>query len=381
MTPAPAPPGGAADPGGAAGGRDGSPAAQPAARPVGLPAAASFPEVRTTPATGRRRHLVALATLLVLLGVAVVCSVVLGARVVSLAEVLSGLRGDGSEIGALAVEQRVPRTATALLAGACLGLSGALMQAVTRNPIADPGILGVNTGASLAMVSGIAFLGTRSLSQQLWLALAGGLLTAVFVYAVGSVGPGGSTPVKLALAGVATTAALSAAVSAIMLPRAQGLDSFRFWQVGGLGRGSWESLSAVAPFVAVAAVLSLLVARPLNSLALGEEVAVGLGVRVGQTRLLAAGAGVLLGSAVTAVAGPISFTGLMVPHAVRMLCGPDHRWLLPLSALGGAVLLTAADVVGRVLIRPSEVPVGVITAFVGAPVLIAIARSAKVRQL
>lgn len=327
------------------------------------------------------RYPLTLLLLLALVAVAALASIAFGARIVGLGEILGGLRASSQEFGAVVVSERIPRTVTALTAGAGLGLSGALMQAVTRNPIADPGILGINTGASLAVVTGIAFVGLSSTAQYMGAATLGAALTAVLVYAIGSMGPGGTTPVKLALAGVATTAALSSLVSAIMLPRVQGLEDFRFWQVGGLGRGSWESLSAIAPALILAALLAMGLAGALNSLALGEEMAVGLGVHVTRTRLAATGAGVVLCAAVTAVTGPIGFVGLMVPHAVRMLCGSDHRWLLPLSALAGAALLTLADVLGRVIARPSEVAVGLVTAFIGAPVLIAIARGAKVREL
>ena len=329
-----------------------------------------------------RRCLAALALLTVLAVVAALCSIAFGSRIVGFEEIVGGLTGSRSDIGALVVAERVPRTVVALMAGAALGVSGALMQAVTRNPIADPGILGVNTGASLAILIGVAFLGISGASQFLWFALIGAAVTAVLVYTIGSLGPGGPTPVKLALAGVATSAALSCVISAVMLPLAQGLDDYRFWQMGSLGRGTWSSLTTIAPFLAVATLLAVLVAGPLNSLALGEEMAIGLGVNVTRTRLAAAGAGVLLCSAVTAVVGPIGFVGLMVPHTVRMLCGPDHRWLLPLSALCGADLLTLSDVLGRIVSRPSAaLPVAVVTAFVGAPILIMIARGAKVREL
>ena len=329
-----------------------------------------------------RRCLAALALLTVLAVVAALCSIAFGSRIVGFEEIVGGLTGSRSDIGALVVAERVPRTVVALVAGAALGVSGALMQAVTRNPIADPGILGVNTGASLAILIGVAFLGISGASQFLWFALIGAAVTAVLVYTIGSLGPGGPTPVKLALAGVATSAALSCVISAVMLPLAQGLDDYRFWQMGSLGRGTWSSLTTIAPFLAVATLLAVLVAGPLNSLALGEEMAIGLGVNVTRTRLAAAGAGVLLCSAVTAVVGPIGFVGLMVPHTVRMLCGPDHRWLLPLSALCGADLLTLSDVLGRIVSRPSAaLPVAVVTASVGAPILIMIARGAKVREL
>ena len=329
-----------------------------------------------------RRCLAALALLTVLAVVAALCSIAFGSRIVGFEEIVGGLTGSRSDIGALVVAEHVPRTVVALVAGAALGVSGALMQAVTRNPIADPGILGVNTGASLAILIGVAFLGISGASQFLWFALIGAAVTAVLVYTIGSLGPGGPTPVKLALAGVATSAALSCIISAVMLPLAQGLDDYRFWQMGSLGRGTWSSLTTIAPFLAVATLLAVLVAGPLNSLALGEEMAIGLGVNVTRTRLAAASAGVLLCSAVTAVVGPIGFVGLMVPHTVRMLCGPDHRWLLPLSALCGADLLTLSDVLGRIVSRPSAaLPVAVVTAFVGAPILIMIARGAKVREL
>ena len=335
---------------------------------------------RRAPSTARRTGpvLILLAGLVV---VAALCSIAFGARVVGLEEILHGLTGSGSDLGAAAVAERLPRTAAALAAGAALAVSGALMQAVTRNPIADPGILGINTGSSLAIVASIAFLHISSTFEYLWISMLGAGVTAVFVYAVGSTGPGGATPVKLALAGVATSAAMSSLISAIMLPRAQGLNDFRVWQVGSVGRGTWESLAAGAPFLVAAGVLAVVVARPLNSLALGDEMATGLGVNVMRTRLLASAAGVIACATTTALVGPIGFVGLMVPHAVRMLIGPDNRRLLVLSALGGAALLTLADVVGRVVARPSGLSAGIVTAFVGAPVLIAIVRGAKAREL
>ncbi|MCT9819984.1 iron chelate uptake ABC transporter family permease subunit [Microbacterium sp. W1N] len=318
--------------------------------------------------------------------VSVVVSLSFGSRPVSVDQVVLGistwLRGETpTDIGALAVQSRIPRTVLALLAGAALALSGALMQAITRNPLADPGILGVNTGAALAVVIGIAFLGVSSAFGYLWLALIGAFLTAFFVYFVGSVGPGGTTPIKLALAGAATTAALSSLVSAILLPRQAVMDEFRYWQIGNVGRADWSTLGVIVPVLVIGTVIALVCASALNALALGDDVAVGLGVRVGRIRIVAAVAGVGLCAAVTAVAGPIGFVGLMVPHAVRLVSGSDQRWLLPLSALGGAVLLTLADTVGRVIGSPGEVEAGIITAFLGAPVLIAIARRTRMKAM
>ncbi|MFT4219523.1 MAG: iron ABC transporter permease [Microbacterium sp.] len=335
---------------------------------------------------GARRRVAILLVGVAAVAVALALSLAFGSRPVSPGEVAEAvgawLRGERVEdIGALAVQSRIPRTVLAALAGAALALSGALMQALTRNPLADPGILGVNTGAALFVVCGIAFLGVTSPFGFLGLALAGASLAAVFVYAVGSVGPGGATPIKLALAGAATTAALSSLVAAILLPRVSAMNEFRYWQVGSVGRADWDTMAVIVPVLAVAALVAVVSASSLNALALGDEVAVGLGIHVGRTRVLAACAGVALCAAVTAVAGPIAFVGLMVPHAVRLLSGPDQRWLLPLSAIGGAVLVLLADTIGRVIGHPGEVEAGVITAFLGAPVLVLIARTTRMRAL
>lgn len=255
------------------------------------------------------------------------------------------------------------------------------MQAVTRNPIADPGILGVNTGASLFVVSGIAFFGISSANEYIWFALAGAAVAAIFVYGIGSLGSGGATPIKLALAGAATSAALSSLVSGILLPRTDVMNSFRFWQVGSISGANWNGITTVLPFLIVGIVVGILSAPTLNILALGDDVATGLGVKTGVVRLVGAFAGVLLCGATTALAGPIGFVGLMIPHTMRLLCGPNLRYMIPMSAVGGATLLTLADVAGRVLGRPTELEAGIITAFIGAPILIFIAMRAKVKSI
>lgn len=319
--------------------------------------------------------------------VAVVASVGLGARVIAWEDVVAGLSNvltgtsSGDDIALAAVEKRVPRTLLALLAGAALGLAGAVMQGVTRNPLADPGILGVTTGAALTVVVGIAFFGLASPTAYVWVAITGGAAAAVLVYAVGSLGRGGATPLKLTLAGAATSAAFSSLISAILLPRIDVMNQFRFWQIGGVGGATYETISLVLPFVAVGTVISLAAARGLNSLALGDDVAAGLGERVTRTRLVAAVGAVTLCGAVTAVAGPIGFVGLVVPHLCRILIGIDNRWLLPMSMVVGAGLLTTADVIGRVVARPSEVDVGIVTALIGAPVFIYVVRRHTVRAL
>ncbi|MUK01210.1 iron chelate uptake ABC transporter family permease subunit [Vibrio cholerae] len=322
--------------------------------------------------------------LVVLVGVLLAtgaASVVVGSRDVGVADILAALGGGTDGFDQAAVAKRIPRTLLALLAGAGLGLSGAVMQGVTRNPLADPGILGVNTGASLAVVAAIATVGLSSATGYIWVAIAGATVTAVFVYVVGSLGRGGATPLKLALAGAATSAALTSLISAVVLPRGDISGSVRSWLIGGVGGATFSSISQVLPFLAVGLAVSLVSARSLNSLALGDELAAGLGERVAIVRGAAALGAVLLCGAVTAVTGPIGFVGLVVPHACRLLIGIDHRWLLPMSALLGAILLTSTDVLGRIVARPEEIDVGIITALVGAPFFIYIVRRQKVREL
>ncbi|MGY1803888.1 FecCD family ABC transporter permease [Blastococcus sp. SYSU D00922] len=344
------------------------------APPVPAPGAA----VVRRPGSVRFLWLLAVLALLVALMAA---SVAVGSRDVGWSDIVAALGGSTENIGQAAVTKRIPRTLLAVAVGAALGLSGAVMQGVTRNPLADPGVLGINMGASLAVVAGLAWFGLFSSTAIIWTAIAGAALAAVFVYAVGSLGRGGPTPLKLALAGAATSAALTSFITAVALPRGDIAESVQSWEIGGVGGATFDSIGTVLPFLAVGFAISLLSARSLNSLALGDELAAGLGERVALARGVAALGSVLLCGAATAVAGPIGFVGLVVPHLCRLLVGVDHRWMLPFSALTGACLLTATDVLGRIVARPSEIDVGIITALVGAPFFIWIVRRQKVREL
>lgn len=308
-------------------------------------------------------------------------SVAFGVRVVTVDELVSALTGTGDGVAEAAILQRVPRTVLALLVGAALAVSGTAMQAVTRNPIADPGILGVTHGASLAVVIGIAFVGISHPYAYMGFAIAGAAGAAIFVYAVGSLGRGGATPLKLALAGAATTAAFASLISAIMLPRVDLLQNYQSWQIGGVGGASWEKVSHLAPVLAVGALICVLSARGMNSLALGDDLAAGLGENVARTRLISALGAVILAGAATAIAGPIGFVGLVIPHFCRLLVGTDHRWLVPFAAITGAALLVGTDVLGRVIARPEEIEVGIVAAIVGAPFFIWIVRRQRVREL
>ncbi|MEI2464801.1 iron chelate uptake ABC transporter family permease subunit [Niallia taxi] len=319
---------------------------------------------------------------IILLIACIVASLAFGARVVSFQDILDGLTGKNEDsFGANIVRKRLSRTVFSLLCGAALGVSGALMQAITRNPLADPSILGVNTGASLFVVCGLAFFNISTANQYIWFALLGAALTAAFVFGIGSMGRGGATPIKLVLAGAATTAALSSLVTAILIPNSYAMDQFRFWQVGSVGSGTWNSITTFLPFLAIGILIAFISAPALNALALGDDVATGLGVRPGFLRLGGAIGGVVLCGAATALAGPIGFIGLMSTHVMRLILGPDVRFVIPMSAITGAIILTFSDVIGRLIASPGELEVGVVTAFIGAPILIILAKKSKVRSL
>lgn len=319
--------------------------------------------------------------LVVLVG-AVVLSLVVGSKAVPVATVWDALTAyDGSADHVIVHDLRLPRTVVGLLVGAALGVSGALIQAMTRNPLADPGILGVNAGAAFVVVLAVALLGITDISSFIWFAFLGAILATVAVYTIGSQGRGGATPVRLTLAGVALAAVLGGISQGIMLLDPTVFDRMRFWTAGSLAGRTMEMAGTIAPFVVAGLVLALLVARPLNAVALGDDLASSLGAHVRRTRVLVGISVTLLCGAATAVAGPIAFVGLMVPHVARWTVGPDQRWIIPYSAVLAPVLLLVSDVIGRVIAIPGEIQVGVITAFVGAPVLIALVRRSKASGL
>lgn len=308
-------------------------------------------------------------------------SVTIGTRHVAWSELLAALGGVRETIGEAAVALRMPRTTLAILAGASLGLAGAIMQGITRNPLADPGLLGVNMGASLAVAVGVAWFGMSAPQAFIWTAIGGAAAAALFVYSVGSLGRGGATPLKLALSGAATSVAFASLLLALILPRADIAGGLQAWQIGGVGGATVARITPVLPFLGVGLLAGLLSARKLNALALGDELAAGLGENVVAARAFSALAAVLLCGATTAVCGPIAFVGLVVPHLCRLLVGVDHRWLLPCSTLGGACLLVTADILGRIVARPAEIDVGIVTALLGAPFFIAVVRRQRVRDL
>jgi len=336
-------------------------------------------------ATSRRASLLTsgLAVLLVALAAAAFLSVAYGSRSISLTEVLRALTelNTTSTSGAVTIEMRVPRTLLGVVAGAALGASGAVLQGVTRNPLADPGIMGINAGAAAFVVLAITLLGLRGISAYIWFAFLGAVVATVLVYAIGSLGRDGATPVKLALAGAAVTAGLTSVTTGIVMTNVDALDELRFWQVGSLAGRYAPILTGVAPFLLVGLAVALACGRPLNGLALGDDTARALGLNVARTRVLLFAVVAVLCGAATAACGPIVFVGLVMPHVARVLCGADYRWILPYSALLSAILLLLADVAGRVLGSPGELQVGVVLGVLGAPCFVALVRYGRMAEL
>ncbi|MBP5865706.1 iron chelate uptake ABC transporter family permease subunit [Streptomyces scabiei] len=315
-------------------------------------------------------------------------SMAFGALGVPLDQVWHTLLGDAPDarVDTVIWSVRLPRTALGLATGAALGLSGALMQALTRNPLADPGILGVSAGAAFAVVLSVGVLGISSLYGYIWFAFGGAFAASVLVYLLGGLGRSGSTPVKLALAGVAVTSLLFSLTSAIALTDPDALNRYRFWSAGSLADQDEGVLLRVLPFLAVGALLALACAPALNSLALGDDVAKSLGLKLGLVRVQGVVAVTLLTGGAVAVIGPVVFVGLVVPHIARVLAqlagiGPDHRWLLPLSAVLAPCLLLAADIAGRLIARPTEIQAGILVAFLGGPFFIALVRRRRLAEL
>jgi iron complex transport system permease protein len=308
-----------------------------------------------------------------------VARIAIGAKQLSVGQVWHGLFHDTGTYGDVVVDDRLARTLLGLLAGAALGLSGAVLQALTRNPLADPGLLGINAGASAAVVTAITFLGVTSLSGYVWFAFAGAAVVGALVWFLG--GSRGATPVRLALAGTAITAALYGFVQAVMIMDDAALGKMRFWTVGSLNSATDGTVRQVLPFFAAGTLLALALARPLNAMSLGDDTAKALGAHLNRTRALAMLAATVLCGAATAACGPILFVGLMVPHVVRSFTGPDLRWILPYATVLSPVLLLGADVLGRIAVRPSELQVGVVTAVLGGPVFIFLVRRRRTAQL
>lgn len=333
----------------------------------------NIPAKRTTP----RPFLAgALPLSIAVLLIAVMASIAFGAADIHVSTVLEAIFAfDAADANHLIIQTlRLPRALTAILVGAALGVAGAIMQGLTRNPLADPGLLGIEAGAALAVVGGVFLFQINSLPVYAVFAFIGGALTALAVYALGSLGRGGATPFKLTIAGAALSSLLSSLTTAILIFNQSSLEEVRFWLAGGVAGREMSLVLEAAPFLLGGLLLAFVMGRQITTLALGEDIARGLGQNVGLMKLFAAGAVVILAGSAVALAGPIGFIGLIIPHIVRMFAGVDYRWVLPYSALLGASFLLLADLIGRVLVRPLEMPVGIVTAAIGGPVFIYLVR-------
>jgi ABC-type Fe3+-siderophore transport system permease subunit len=324
--------------------------------------------------SGPRRRLLGLVVATAVLAILLVLSVMIGSTTIAPSVVWEALFNPTADIDQYAIRDfRVPRTVVGLVVGIALGLSGALIQALTRNPLADPGILGVNAGASLAVTVAVGVLGVRDVQGYMWFAFAGALVVTLMVLALGSTRQG-SSPAVMVLAGVCIGAVLGGAREALQLTDPEAFDAMRSWNAGSIAGRPLDVVWPILPLLVVALILAFAVSGPLNAMALGDELAVAHGVHLMPTRVFSVIALTLLAGGATAIAGPIAFVGLMVPHVARWVVGPHQRWIFAYSVLLAPSLLLASDILGRVVIAPGEIPVGIVTAFVGAPVLIALVR-------
>ncbi|MEU3727464.1 iron ABC transporter permease [Streptomyces sp. NPDC031705] len=343
-------------------------------------AAAAVPAPAVPPPRRLLSRTLVFTALLATVAAMVCASLAIGTKAVALSDVLSAIGGSEAGDAVVIRELRMPRTFLGLLVGLSLGAAGAVAQDITRNPLGDPGLIGISAGGSFAVAASIGVLGLTSSYQYIWFAFLGGALAGLIAYAVGGTGYGGATPAKLALAGAAVTVLLDAGTNTLVLLDVRTLDQYRFWAVGSLAGRDAHLGVELLPFVIVGLALALGLSGRLNALALGDDVASSLGTPVRSTRALGAVAVVLLTGAAVAAAGPVTFVGLVVPHVVRAFTGPDARWLVPCSALGGASLMLGADVVGRMVARPGELEAGVVTALLGAPFLALLVKRGKLKE-
>ncbi|MFE5666380.1 FecCD family ABC transporter permease [Streptomyces niveus] len=321
----------------------------------------------------RRRRVMGVGALVVILVIAGAVSLAVGARALSPTDVWHGLFGPPdpdqrlTEIRLIVRTVRIPRTVLAVVAGIALGVGGALIQGYTRNPIADTGLLGVNAGASFAVVTVIAVFGFTNPFQYVWFAFVGAGAAGVVVFGLASIGRGAGNPLTLALAGQGVTVFLGAMTTAVSLSDQKSLNALRFWNSGSVAGVGFDVIWPVTAFIVVGLVLALITLPALNLLNLGDDVARGLGVNIALSRTIGIVAITLLAGAATAACGPIAFLGLMVAHIARYLTGPDYRWLVPYAGLLGAVVLLVSDILGRLVVRPGELDSGVVVALIGAP--------------
>jgi len=316
-----------------------------------------------------------LVCFVILTGILMIASIMFGGRNFSLQTVLASFTAfDGSNEHLIIQTSRIPRALIAAAVGGSLAIAGGLMQAVTRNPLASPSLFGINTGASFSIVVASAFFGVNGMSALSIVAFAGAAAATIIVYALGSLGKDGLTPIKVTLVGAAMTAFFSSLTQGVLLANKQAIEQVLYWLVGSVVGRDMHIFATVIPYMLIGMIISMFLARHMNVLSMGEDVAKGLGQRTVFVKVFAAVVVVLLAGASVAAAGPIASVGLIVPHVMRYLVGTDYRWVLPFSIFGGAILLLASDIGSRYIAMPKEVPVGVMTAIIGVPFFVYIAR-------
>lgn len=331
----------------------------------------------------RLQRMIGLVIILLLLMGAIFLSLMIGAKAISFSGVWNALfYPTNSFDDAIIRESRLPRTIIALIVGPAFGLAGAVIQALTRNPLADPGILGVNAGAAFAVAIAVGVFSIGTLSGYVWFALAGALLATIAVYMIsGGIGKKAPTPEQITLAGVAMAAALEGITTALSLMDSQSFSGMLSWRVGSLIRKGLEDVWPIIPMLILGMLIALAIAPALNAIALGDDRASSLGVNVVLIRSLGLVSITLLAGGATAIAGPIAFLGLMVPHFVRWFIGPDQPWIFLYSLFTAPLILLLADIIGRVVMVSGEVPVGIMMGFIGAPILLLLVRGRKVSRL
>ncbi|MGG4488524.1 FecCD family ABC transporter permease [Metabacillus idriensis] len=316
-----------------------------------------------------------LITGFILLLISICASVVLGYTQTSWNTAINAfLNFNGSNEHLIIQTVRIPRAAVAVVVGASLAVAGALMQALTKNPLASPGVFGINAGAGFFVVIGVSIFGVSSLQAFTWISFLGAAVAAFTVYFAGSFGREGLTPMKLTLAGAAMAALFSSLTQGFLVSNEAALDQVLFWLAGSVQGRKLELLYSILPYIGIAFVICIFLASKINLLMMGEDVAKGLGQKTGTVKLITAAVIILLAGGAVAIAGPVGFVGIVIPHIARFFVGNDHRWVLPYCAVLGGVLLVTADIGARFVAMPEEVPVGVMTALVGTPFFIYIAR-------
>lgn len=320
--------------------------------------------------------IVGLIIILILCMICFATGQMLGRTFIPWREVMSAMLhyNPESTVDVLVQTERFPRAVIGMVVGASLAIAGALMQALTRNPLASPSTFGINAGAIFFVVVASLMFSISEMTQLMWFAFAGALVSALIVYGLGSIGRDGLTPIKIVLAGSAILALFTSFTQAMLVLNESGMQNVLFWLAGAIGGRTLDMLQPVSPLLAIAGITALFMGRAINLFVTGDDIAKGMGQRVLLLKIVIGIVVVILAGGSVAIVGAVGFVGLFIPHIARALVGTDYRWIIPFSGALGGLLLMTADLIARLIILPQEVPLGVITALIGVPFFIYIAR-------